>query len=59
MRGRIEFSIDGLVSLRWTDDGTVGGPPLTGGKIGFRQMAPLIAEYANLEVLRAVPVPDS
>ena len=26
------------------------GPFLQGGKIGFRQMAPLIAEYANLEV---------
>jgi hypothetical protein len=33
-----------------TDDGTVGGPPLDEGRIGFRQMAPLIAEYANLRI---------
>jgi hypothetical protein len=26
------------------------GPVLTGGKIGFRQMTPMIAEYANLEI---------
>jgi len=26
------------------------GPLLEDGKIGFRQMAPLVAEYANLKV---------
>lgn len=35
---------------RWHDQGAVGGPALLGGKIGFRQMAPLVAEYANLVV---------
>jgi hypothetical protein len=38
--------------FRWTDDGESYGPVLEGGKIGFRQMAPLIAEYANLTVHR-------
>jgi hypothetical protein len=28
------------------------GDILTGGKIGFRQLAPLIAEYANLKVYK-------
>jgi hypothetical protein len=46
----IAFAINDLVVLRWADDGTTYGPILQGGKIGFRQMAPLIAEYANLEV---------
>ncbi|MCG8373147.1 MAG: YesU family protein, partial [Balneolales bacterium] len=45
-RNRITFSINQLDVLSWTDDQT----PLTNGKIGFRQMAPLIAEYQNLNV---------
>ena len=44
------FSIDDLPVLQWVDDGESYGPILGGGKIGFRQMAPLIAEYANLQV---------
>jgi hypothetical protein len=51
-RGEIEFAIAGIPTFRWTDRGDVGGPPLAGGKIGLRQMAPLIAEYANLRVDR-------
>ena len=46
----IRFAVNGLTLFEWTDDGTVGGPPLGAGKIGFRQMAPLIAEYADLRV---------
>jgi hypothetical protein len=46
----IAFAINDLQVLRWADDGETYGPFLGGGKIGFRQMAPLIAEYANLEV---------
>jgi hypothetical protein len=46
------FSINGLEIFHWTDDGTSYGPILEGGQIGFRQMAPLIAEYANLRVHR-------
>lgn len=51
---QIRFSINGLESFRWDDDGSVGGPALGGGKIGLRQMAPLIAEYSDLTVHRAV-----
>ena len=48
----VQFAINELTVLDWTDDGTSYGPVLEGGKIGFRQMAPLIAEYANLKVCR-------
>ncbi|WFB36125.1 DUF1961 family protein [Kiritimatiellota bacterium B12222] len=46
----VRFAIDGLECFRWQDSGKERGPVLGGGKIGFRQMTPLIAEYANLEV---------
>lgn len=46
----ITFSVNGLTVFRWTDDGQTYGPLLGGGKLGFRQMAPLIGEYANLTV---------
>lgn len=52
VRGRVHFSVNQIPTFAWTDDGSIGGPPLAGGKIGFRQMAPLIAEYANLRVHR-------
>ena len=39
-----------LPLLHWTDDGQNTGPALGGGKIGFRQMTPMIGEYANLRV---------
>lgn len=48
--GRVRFRINDLLILDWQDDGAIGGPPLGGGRIGFRQMAPLIAEYARLTV---------
>lgn len=41
-----------LLSYHWIDDGGAAGPVLGGGHIGFRQMAPLMAEYANLRVER-------
>jgi len=41
-----------LCVLAWADDGESYGPVLAGGKIGFRQMTPMIAEYANLRVDR-------
>ena len=44
-----------LTVLRWTDDGRTYGPVLGPGKIGFRQMTPLIAEYSNLVVRKAEP----
>ncbi|MEJ6952270.1 DUF1961 family protein [Natronospora cellulosivora (SeqCode)] len=46
----IEFSINDLTVLKWNDDGDEYGPILGGGKIGFRQMSPLIAEYSNLKI---------
>ncbi|WP_282939159.1 YesU family protein [Paenibacillus sp. RC67] len=47
---QISFAVNDLTVFRWTDDGKTYGPLLGGGKIGFRQMAPLIGEYANLSV---------
>lgn len=41
----VTFSIDDLPLFSWTDP-----HPLGAGRIGFRQMAPLIAHYRNLEV---------
>jgi hypothetical protein len=48
--GAISFYINELPVFSWQDDGEVYGPLLGGGRIGFRQMAPLLAEYANLQV---------
>lgn len=49
-RGRIVFSINDLVTFDWQDDGETYGPVLGDGRIGFRQMAPLIAEYKDLKI---------
>lgn len=46
----VTFSIDGLPIFSYLDDGTSYGALLDGGKIGFRQLAPLTAEYKVLEV---------
>ncbi|WP_264556540.1 YesU family protein [Halocatena marina] len=46
----VVFSVEDLEVYRWSDDGETHGPVLEGGSIGFRQMAPLIAEYADLKV---------
>ncbi|MGJ9383096.1 DUF1961 family protein [Salipaludibacillus sp. CF4.18] len=48
--GFVQFSINGLPVLEWEDQGEAYGPMLEGGKIGFRQMAPMKAAYANLKV---------
>ncbi len=45
----VSFSIDDLVLFRWTDDESTG-PRVRAGRIGFRQMSPLVASYRNLEV---------
>jgi hypothetical protein len=48
---RIRLSVDGQPCIDWVDDGTIGGPSLGGGKLGFRQMNHLLwGEYANLRV---------
>jgi hypothetical protein len=47
----VSFSIgynDSVVDVfSWEDDGETYGPVLNGGKIGFRQMTPLIAGYSD------------
>jgi hypothetical protein len=48
----ISLAINDLTCFTWRDDGTAGGPPHTDGKIGFRQMAPLVGEYSDLVVER-------
>ena len=52
----ISFAINDLPIFAWHDDGVTYGPRLGGGKLGFRQMAPLIGEYANLVVQAVVPI---
>lgn len=52
---RVAFAINELPILAWTDDGETFGRTRAGGKIGFRQMAPLVAEYTNLQVRALVP----
>jgi hypothetical protein len=46
----VDFAINDLTIFHWEDDGISYGHTYGGGKIGFRQMAPLIGEYANLQV---------
>jgi hypothetical protein len=48
--GRVAFAINDLQLWSFTDDGETYGPVLGGGKIGFRQMAPMVGRYANLRV---------
>lgn len=50
----VQFYINELLILNWVDDGASYGPVLQGGRIGFRQMAPMVAAYANLSVKHAV-----
>ena len=46
----IGYKDESITVFSWEDDGQTYGPLLGGGKIGFRQMTPLIAEYGNLVV---------
>ncbi len=46
----ITFSVNDLCVFTYHDDGKTYGAPLKGGKIGFRQLAPLTGEYRNLRV---------
>ncbi len=48
----VRFYINEMEIFCFEDDGESYGELLTGGKIGFRQLAPLVAEYANLKVFR-------
>lgn len=46
----VSFSVNGLRVFEFFDDGETYGKLLHGGKIGFRQLAPMIAEYSDLKV---------
>ena len=46
----IAFYIEKILSFAYWDDGEKYGSLLGGGNIGFRQMSPMIGEYANLTV---------
>lgn len=50
----IQVFIQDLLICTYEDDGKTHGPLLGGGKIGFRQMAPLIAQYSNLKVYELI-----
>ncbi|MCR5605918.1 MAG: YesU family protein [Treponema sp.] len=47
---KIRFAINNLELFQFEDDGKTYGSLLKDGYIGFRQMAPLVAEYRNLKV---------
>ena len=44
---KVAFSVNGLTLFEWTDQ---SDSLLAGGRLGFRQMAPLTAAYRNLTV---------
>jgi len=46
----VAFYIERILSFIYHDDGITHGPLLGGGRIGFRQMSPMVGEYANLTV---------
>jgi hypothetical protein len=50
----LHFYINDLPILDFKDDGRSYGPLLAGGRIGFRQMAPLKAAYSHLAVYQLV-----
>ncbi|WP_017257342.1 DUF1961 family protein [Pedobacter arcticus] len=49
-KATITFYINDLLVLTYADDGQKFGSLLKGGYLGFRQMAPLIAEYWDLKI---------
>lgn len=48
--GKVTFLVNDLQIFEFNDDGITYGDILTGGCIGFRQLAPMVAEYRNLRV---------
>ena len=47
---KVCFYVNGLEVFSFQDDQTTYGKALGGGKIGFRQLAPMIGEYRDLKV---------
>ena len=50
----IDFYINDLHIFNFYDNESIYGNHIGGGKIGFRQMAPLEAEYSNLKVYEVI-----
>ncbi|MBI3972365.1 MAG: DUF1961 family protein [Chloroflexi bacterium] len=48
----VRFWINDLPVPAWEDDGAYG-PPVGAGKVGLRQMSPMVGRYANLRVYEA------
>lgn len=46
----VRFWVENIEVFCYVDDGETYGQFLSGGKIGFRQLAPMIGEYADLKV---------
>lgn len=46
----VRFSVNGLLLWSWQDNDSSTGPVIREGRIGFRQMNPLVAQYRNLQV---------
>lgn len=46
----VRFLVEEVEVFRFVDDGETYGSLLSGGRIGFRQLAPMIGEYADLKV---------
>ena len=46
----VRFLVEEVEVFRFVDDGETYGPLLSGGKIGFRQLAQMIGEYSDLKV---------
>ena len=55
----VRFYVNRLPVFTYEDDGKTFGPLLGGGKIGFRQLAPMIGEYANLTVWSLISDKDA
>ncbi len=49
-KNTVRFFVNDLETFCFVDDGETYGPLLNDGKIGFRQLAPMIGEYADLKV---------
>lgn len=47
---KVEFYVNDLLTFSFTDDGKTYGDFLRDGRIGFRQLAPMIGEYSDLKV---------
>ncbi len=54
-QNQVSFYINDLQIFCFEDDGETYGPLLKGGRIGFRQMSPMEAEYSNLCVYALSP----